>query len=189
MFTYLENWEKIGQDHRPTLLSYVRSFAFSGQRILNCMSIFLSPFRLPAAEPEVTVVRNETFLFNGPTTSEIEMFVIGSGRLTVFTNIVNIYVQYDLIGLTNFQAGIDTIISTGNRIGSQSVWESIGQDNSPEDLTAFQENFDLHLEPVAFDLGAYNHLKNTWKVLTTAARPILDMDTPPLVNSISYAWV
>jgi hypothetical protein len=59
MFTYLENWEKIGQDHRPTLLSYVRSFAFSGQRILNCMSIFLSPFRLPAAEPEVTVARNE----------------------------------------------------------------------------------------------------------------------------------
>ena len=134
-------------------------------------------------------MHNETFLFNGPTTSEIEMLVIGSGRLTVFTNIVNIYVQYDLIGLTNFQAGIDTITSTGNKIGSQSVWESIGQDNSPEDLTAFQENFDIHLEPVAFDLGAYNHLKNTWKVLTTAARPILDMDTPPLVNSISYAWV
>lgn len=43
------------------------------------------------------------------TTLYLLIFVIGTGCLTNFTSIVNIYMQYYIIELTNFQAGIDTI--------------------------------------------------------------------------------
>ena len=44
----------------------------------------------------------------------------------------------------------------GNILGSQSVWESIDQDYSPQDLTDFQTNFQLPIEAVAKDIGGYN---------------------------------
>lgn len=43
------------------------------------------------------------------TTLYLLIFVIGTGCLTNFTSIVNIFMQYYIIELTNFQAGIDTI--------------------------------------------------------------------------------
>jgi tripeptidyl-peptidase-1 len=46
--------------------------------------------------------------------------------------------------------------NVGNLLGSQSVWESIEQDYSPDDLTGFQTNFQLPIEPVAKDIGGYN---------------------------------
>lgn len=41
-------------------------------------------------------------------------------------------------------------------MGSQSVYESIDQNYSPDDLTGFQENFDLPVEPVAEDIGGFD---------------------------------
>jgi len=43
------------------------------------------------------------------TTFYVLIFVVGSNSLTNFKSVVNVYMQYYVIQLTNFQAGIDTI--------------------------------------------------------------------------------
>jgi Na+/melibiose symporter-like transporter len=47
-------------------------------------------------------LQNQTTLF-------LLIFVIGTGSLTNFVSTVNTYLQYKVIGLTNFEAGIDTM--------------------------------------------------------------------------------
>jgi arginine/serine-rich splicing factor 1/9 len=47
--------------------------------------------------------------FKNLTTFYLLVFVIGNQALTNFTNNVNIYLQYYIIKLTNFQAGLDTV--------------------------------------------------------------------------------
>lgn len=43
----------------------------------------------------------------------------------------------------------------GNTLASQSLYESLEQYYSPNDLTAFQKRFNLPVEPVAADIGGY----------------------------------
>lgn len=45
--------------------------------------------------------------------------------------------------------------NAGNKLGSQSVFETIGQYYSPSDLTQFQNAYGLPVEPVAVDIGGY----------------------------------
>lgn len=47
------------------------------------------------------------------TTSYLLIFVVGIGCFTNFLSNVNIYMQYNIIQLTNFEAGIDTVTSYG----------------------------------------------------------------------------
>ena len=47
------------------------------------------------------------------TTLRLLVYVIGINSLTNFSANVNVYLQYYLIELTNFEAGIDTITSYG----------------------------------------------------------------------------
>lgn len=45
--------------------------------------------------------------------------------------------------------------NTGSALASQCVYESINQTYSPTDLTYFQEQFNLPVEAVAFDIGGH----------------------------------
>mmetsp|Transcript_10607 Transcript_10607/g.10252 ORF Transcript_10607/g.10252 Transcript_10607/m.10252 type:complete len:546 (+) Transcript_10607:171-1808(+) len=54
------------------------------------------------------------------TTLYLLIFAVGTGVLTNFPSIVSIYMQYYIIGLTNFQAGIDTITSYASLV--LAVW-------------------------------------------------------------------
>lgn len=57
---------------------------------------------------------NEVWMtLQNQTTLYLIVYVIGIGALTNFTNNANIYMQYYIIQLTNFEAGIDTITSYG----------------------------------------------------------------------------
>jgi len=44
----------------------------------------------------------------------------------------------------------------GKNLGSQSVYETINQDYSPDDLSLFQKNFGLPVEAIAQDIGGFN---------------------------------
>jgi hypothetical protein len=54
------------------------------------------------------------------TTLYLLIFAVGTGVLTNFPSIVSVYMQYYVIGLTNFQAGIDTITSYASLVCA--VW-------------------------------------------------------------------
>lgn len=54
------------------------------------------------------------------TTLYLIIFVTGDGALSMMTNIVTVYLQYYVIGLTNFQSGIDTITTFLAIVGG--VW-------------------------------------------------------------------
>ncbi len=45
--------------------------------------------------------------------------------------------------------------NSGNNQSSQALFESLGQYYSPADLTAFQTNYNLPVEPVAYDIGGF----------------------------------
>lgn len=65
-----------------------------------------------------------------------------------------VYPGYVTPALLNKQYNITSNI--GNSLTSQSLWESLEEDYSPDDLTAFQTQFQLTVEPMAGDYGGYN---------------------------------
>jgi len=44
----------------------------------------------------------------------------------------------------------------GNDLTSQALWESLGEDYSPDDLTEFQKQFELAVNPIVGDFGGFN---------------------------------
>jgi hypothetical protein len=77
----------------------------------------------PTNVPQKTVgqyVRTIWETLQNLTTMYLLIFIVGSDTFTNFFSSVNIYLQYDIIQLTNFQAGIDSITTNVAIMGS--IW-------------------------------------------------------------------
>lgn len=118
--TLLLNSKKTNANNCPISFNECWSFGLSinGYYGLIFVLIFLLSipiFKLKELKTQIKIESIKHYLHDlwsvlqNLTTLYLIIFVIGIGSLTNFTNIANIYLQYYLIELTNFEAGIDTI--------------------------------------------------------------------------------
>eukprot|EP01034_Spumella_vulgaris_P026875 gene26875-33523_t len=99
--------------------------------------------------PEEFVFEKKLNLHTLPASKTARPHVVTSGA-TPSEVLISGYVTPAL--LNNFY---NISSNTGNTLGSQCVYESLNQTYSPTDLSAFQNTFQLPLEPVAVDIGGH----------------------------------
>lgn len=96
--------------------------------LLGIIAFLVTPILwLKESDPSLTPIHSFKDFFlelwdtlKNLTTLYLLIFAVGTGALTSFPSIASVYMQYYVIGLTNFQAGIDTITSYASLV--LAVW-------------------------------------------------------------------